>query len=180
MGKYDGVVQGLEKLPPEVRYASMGGVKYHEKVEAAKLADEFQDHTPTVLLTLYADLRRQAEEKEEEVKALNVRVEAAAQLLVEAYEMNSIDSLNVKKVGTLRTDYVPHTHVTDKAAFHQWCIDNGFEPQMSLPWQTVNSVMKEKLLSGEEVPECVSVYVKPTPVFTRDKSGLPQAGEEVK
>ena len=149
-------------------------------MEAAKAAEEFTDRTPTVLLTVYADLRRQAEEKEAEAKAIYVRVEAAAQLLVEAYEEHSIDSLNVKKVGTMRTDYVPHTHVTDKAAFHQWCKDNGFEAQMSLPWQTVNSVMKEKLLSGEEVPECVSVYVKPTPVFTRDKSGLPQAEEEVK
>jgi len=77
--------------------------------------------------------------------------------------------MKVKGVGVIRTDYLPHTYILDKPAYHQWCIDNGFLDQMQLSWQTTNSTMKEKLLSGEELPDCVEVYNKPTPVFTREK-----------
>ena len=167
MGKYDSVVQDLNKLPPEIRYSDAGGANYQYAVEQEKL--NWQDHTPSVLISQYAEQRALAEEKEEEAKALRLKVEAISQLLMEVYEAEGITSLKVKGVGTMRTDYPPYSKVVDREAFHQWCLDNGFGPQMNLPWQTTNSVVKERLLTGMDVPPGVDVYVKPTPVFSREK-----------
>ena len=164
MGKYDAIVLGLEKLPPEIRE---GGANYQYAVDQEKL--NYGDHTPSVLIVQYADLRAQAEEKDREAKALRLRVEAISQLLMEVYEAEGITSMKVQGVGTMRTDFPPYSHVVDKETYRQWCLDNGFGPQMSLPWQTTNSVVKERLLTGQDIPPGVDVYVKPTPTFTREK-----------
>ena len=168
VGKFDSITPGLPVLPPEIRYNAVGGAAYQAKVDEAK--GEFQDRKPSVLLTQYGDLRAQAEVKEREAKDLWLRVEAAAQLITEAYEAEGIPTMTVRGVGTMRTDHVPYAHVEDRGAFHEWALDHGYGPQMSLPWMTTNSIVKEMLLGGEDAPPGVTVYVKPTPVFTRDKS----------
>lgn len=167
MGKFDQVVAGLPRITPEVRYSGDGGANYQFKLDEAKEA--YQDRKPSVLLTQYARMRARVDRIESLLKKRKVQVEALSQLIVEAYEGHGITSMKVDKVGTLRTDYVPYSHVVDKSAYYTWCMENGFGPQMMLPWQTTNSVTKERLLSGEDAPPGIEVYVKPTPVFTREK-----------
>ena len=167
MGKFDEIVGGLARIPPEIRYSGSGGLNYQYKIDQAK--EKFTDRTPSVLITMYADLRAIADAKEDEAKELRVQVEAAAQLLMEVYEGEGITSLKIKDVGTFRTDFVPYSHVANKEEYHAWCLESGFGPQMTLPWQTTNSVTKERILSGQDAPPGVDVYVKPTPVFTREK-----------
>lgn len=167
MGKFDALIPGLKKLPLEIRYISSGGVKYQEKVEGAK--EEFTDRKASVLLAKYGELRAEADQKEIELKAASLKVEALAQLLSEVYEQEGITNLRVAGVGTFRTDFEPYSHVVEKNKYHEWLMENGFGPQLTLPWQTTNSVTKERLLSGEEAPPGVEVYLKVKPVFTREK-----------
>lgn len=192
MGKYDSVTKDLPKLPPDIAYAEQGGAKYQAKVDDAKanlcfcglLKDDpchserrFEpyhvfkpvERTPSALATMYADLRREADAKEAEAKAIRLRVEAVKQLLTDAFDGEGITSLDLRGVGSFRLQSEPYTHVTDRTSFLQWCRDNGFEDQLTLPWQTTNMAMKEELLAGKEPPECVGVYLKTTPYFTREK-----------
>jgi len=41
-----------------------------------------------------------------------------------------------------------------------WCVAEGLERQMSLPWQTTNSLTKARLLEGEPEPDGVTCYAK--------------------
>lgn len=167
MGKYDAVVKTLPKLPPEVRYSEQGGLSYQEKINKAK--EKIDAREPDQLLLLYASARAEAERLEEELSTASLIVEATGQMLMDACEAKGIDSIKVKGAGTLRPDYKPHVKIVDKAAFHEWCLQNGFEAQMDLQWNTTNSIMKERLLANEELPPGIQMYNKPTPVFTKEK-----------
>lgn len=140
--------------------------RQYEVEQAKKLVLE---RTPASLVTQYAAIRRECDDMDEKARDLGIRREAVEQLLVEVYEGEGITNLNVKGVGALRTQYAPYTRVVDKAMLHAWCLSKGFGPQMSLPWMTLNSTVSEILLSGEEPPPGVDVYIKPKLVLTREK-----------
>lgn len=166
MGKYDAVISKLERLPAEYRE---GGAAYQERINQAKTAEAFPDRTATGLMIKYAECRKKVDDLEDQLSAANLMVEAAAQLLVEVYEGEGLQSQRIGGVGTVRVEYKPHASVTNKEEFHAWCLENGFGPQMHLMWQTTNSIAKEKILNAEEPPPGVKVFNKPTPVLTREK-----------
>ena len=166
MGKYDAILANLPRYPVELQD---GGANRQYEIDQLKTDENFPDQTPSGLLVRYADIRREKESLEDQVSEQNRMLEAASQLLLAVYEGKGITSLQVKGVGTVRAQYEPYSSVTDKEAFHEWCLQNGFGPQMQLAWQTMNSVSKERLLNAEEPPPGVTVYVKPKPVLTREK-----------
>lgn len=166
MGKYDSVIAKLERLPAEYRE---GGAAYQERINQAKTQEEFPDRSASGLMIKYADCRRVIDDLEEKLSEAKVLVEAASQLLVEVYEGEGLQSQRIGGVGTVRVEYKPHASVVNKEEFHEWCLANGFGPQMHLMWQTTNSIAKEKILNAEEPPPGVKVFNKPTPVLTREK-----------
>ena len=164
MGKYDKVIVGLPKLP----WASgspHANEKYWEKVQIAK--GEFKGGS-TNLTKSYFEIRRERDVAEERLKALNLRLTALVWRIEELYEAEGIQSLKLTG-GALRLDPVPFAVVEKPEDFHQWCLDNGYGPQMNLIWQTTNSLMKERLLSGEPDLPGVKAFVKTTPTFTKPK-----------
>lgn len=164
MGKYDALTARLPKLPVELQQDDPN--RQYEVEQKKKLIVE---RTPSALVTQYAALRKESEAMDETQHDLGLRKEAMEQLLIEVYEGEGITNLNVKGVGALRTQYAPYTRVTDKAELHAWCLEKGFGSQMTLPWMTLNSTVSEILLSGEEPPPGVDVYIKPKLVLTREK-----------
>lgn len=165
MGKYDALVGRLPKLPVELAPDTDQNRQY--EVEQAKKL--FVERSPAALVTQYAGIRKECDEMDERARELGIRREAIEQLLVEVYEGEGITNLNVKGVGALRTQYAPYTRVVDKEQLHAWCLEQGFGPQMALPWMTLNSTVSEILLSGEDAPPGVDVYIKPKLVLTREK-----------
>jgi hypothetical protein len=164
VGKYDAVIANLPRLPTALKE---GGNNRQFEVDQKKA--EFPDRAPSALLTAYAALRAEADTMDEKRKELGLRIEAVADLIIEIYEGEGITSLRVAGIGTVRTQFDPYARVSDPSTFRQWCLDNGFGDQMQLPWMTMNSVAKERLLANEEPPPGVEVYVKPKPVLTREK-----------
>jgi hypothetical protein len=164
-GKYDSVIKErhIPRLPMEL---TEGGS--NRQYEIDKYKEQIEDRSPAGLATIYADVRREADELAEKEKAIGIKLEAVAQLLIDVYEGEGISSLNVLGVGSVRTQPSLHSQVKDKELFRTWCIENGLQAQMSLPWSTANSIVKERLLNGEETPG-VDVYFKTTPVLTRAK-----------
>lgn len=163
MGKFD-AFSNLPRIPHDLRE---GGTNYQFLVE--KIKDTFQDRRPSFLITAYSETRAVVEELEEKLSEAKLRVEAAAQLLVEAYEGEGITSLKVAGVGTVRIQLTPYSHVKDRETYQQWCLENNFLPQMQIPWSTTNSTVKERLLAGEEPPPGVDVFIKTQVFLTREK-----------
>jgi len=127
--------------------------KHQEKVDAAKATIS---GTPADLADLYRTLRGEKDELNDQLSEIQVRVDAVAQLLSDAYEQQGITSLKLDDGASVSVQLEPYARVEDKEAFRLWCLANGLERSMALPWTTANALTKERLLEGAPEPDGVT------------------------
>jgi hypothetical protein len=128
-----------------------GGIKTMKLVKAYGLARELKDGV--------AVMASQA----------NLLCDALEQFLKEAYEAEGLTSLNVDGLGTLSINPQPVGKVIDKDAFRQWCMANGYEEALSLPHQTMSSIVRERLLEGHAMPPGIEARIDDDVRLTREK-----------
>jgi len=131
---------------------------YQEKVEEAKakLVTELNiELKASVLAREYASLRAERDRIEDELSDVNLNLEAVSQLLIAQYETEGTTSVRLATGQTIRMQIEPYAQVQDREQYRLWCIANGLERSMMLPWQTTNSLVKERLLAGEVEPDGV-------------------------
>jgi hypothetical protein len=124
-----------------------------------ELQEEGFTTTPTIA-KLYADLRAEKDELEEQVSKAALRLEAAKQLLVDHMESDGITSLRLDTGRVLSTWVEPYVNVQDPEAFRLWCIEQGLERKMVLHHSTTASLVKERLQAGEPEPPGIMLYAK--------------------
>ena len=158
--KYAHVLPGLPRLA-----TSEGMLSSRDKVEAVK-----QGLAPLGSLDLtayYIGLRRQKAALMAQVKELNVSIEACRQLLVDSQmakapgwgEYGVADNaIRLATGDILRVQPKPHAKILDAEAFRLWCLKAGYERDMKLHPGKANSVVKERLVAGVELPDGVDVY----------------------
>lgn len=149
-GKYAHII---DKLP------KMLGTEpaYQEKVNAVKLEivkelTTFMPPSGADFARLYAEARAQKDEIEESLSGIDLQLTALAQLIDSQYEVEGVTSIRLESGPSVSVQYEPHTLVEDKEAYRLWCISQGFEKQMVLPWMSTNSIVKGMLLEGEPEP----------------------------
>lgn len=109
---------------------------------------------------IYAELRMVRNRIENWDSSFSVLLEAYEGLMIAQFEVEGVSSLKLLNGQPVSTFEEPYAQVTDKEAFRIWCVDQGLERQMTLPWQTVNKLAKDRLLEGEEEPPGVTLYAK--------------------
>ena len=87
-------------------------------------------------------------------------LEAYTKLLVDQYEVEGVMSLKLVTGESISDQPEPYAQVEDRDAFRQWCLDNGLERSLMLPWQTTNALTKDRLLNGLSEPDGVKAFVK--------------------
>jgi hypothetical protein len=113
----------------------------------------------------YNDCEEEIAERERELKEVKMRREAAERAMHQQMEAAGLDSVTV--AGFKWTPKVePYPSVKDKAAFRAWAGEK-MPDNLSLPFPTLKSVVKEALESGEELPPGIDVYLKGS--FSRTK-----------
>lgn len=132
--------------------------KHQEKVDALK-ASLVVERSPASLAQAYASLRREKDELSEQLSELQVRVDAVAQLLAEAYENEGVASLKLGDGSSVSVQLEPSAKVEDKEAFRLWCIANGLERSLQLWPSTTNALVKERLLEGAPEPDGVTAVM---------------------
>lgn len=181
--KFAGIINDLP--------AFAGDVNYQEKVEAVKkqICEEAGfDPSSSALARRYRDLRGSedvvslvAKERIEAIikefgkegieailSAVNMRIEAVSQMMIAQFEVDGdISSLKFADGGAVRVQYEPYAQVEDKAALRRWALANGLEESLALPWMTVNSITKQRLLDGDPEPPGVKAYAKTKVVLTK-------------
>ena len=135
-----------------------------EKMKALIIAD-IRDETqmpPTAarLAQEWADLRAAMDDLDDQKSAIQVQIDAYAQLLINQYEAEGIDKLHLESGDAPRLQYEPYAQVEDGAKFFEWCVKNGYKNSLQLPWQTRNKIVKDLLMEGEE-PDGVKIYNHP-------------------
>lgn len=103
------------------------------------------------------------------VSNVNLLIEAHAQIMADQFEVEGTKSLTLDDDigGTIRVQYEPQAKVVDRDAFRQWCIDEGLERQLMLPWMTTNMLTKQRLLGGEAEPPGVTAEARAKFVYTK-------------
>lgn len=151
-GKY---AQLLPKLP---RLTSPDA-PFQERVQAMKqlILDDTNASvlTSSELARAYREVRDELDRLDEATSRANLRLEAIKQMLVSQYEAEDIASVQLSDGATVRVQPEPYAQVKDKQAFRKWCIANGLEESLALPWLSTNSITKERLLAGLPEPDGV-------------------------
>jgi hypothetical protein len=162
MGKYTEALKGrpVYRDPDETRNA---------KVDALKAELKAQYPSPASVAKATAEQRLKIDAIEEVLKAEGLRLDALTALLVERYEDEDTSSIKLSDGGSVRVQIEPYASVEDRAKVRRWCIDNGMEELFTIPWATLNSVTKERLLDGEPEPDGVKIFLKNKVVVTKPK-----------
>ena len=159
MGKYSTVAS---KLPP----LQSDEQTYQENVEAIK--QEISSATQsTNFLHVYAEYRNARDAVREKLSAANLNLEAISQLLIEQFEVEGIESKRLDTGESLGFHPEPYPGINDPEEFRLWCLEQGLERSMKLPWQSTSAIVKERLLSGEAEPPGITTYAKSKLVFRR-------------
>lgn len=119
---------------------------------------------------VYKFLRDIKEELEAHESNVNLLLEAYGQLLDEQLEVECSTAVTLDNGFNVRVQKEPYTQIKDKEAFRKWCIENGYENEMQLYWQTANGICKERLLEGLPEPAGVELYSKPKVVVTKPRA----------
>lgn len=133
-----------------------------ERVEAAKetLLDVYGREPRTAdLVSRYMELRDEKAKAEEVVKDINVDLDAVQELIANQFEAEGVEALRTTE-GLLSMYVEPYTSVEDHDALREWCIKQGLERSLQLPWQTVNSLTKQLLEDGKPEPDGVTIFAK--------------------
>lgn len=156
-GKYTSVIDKLPRLTA-TKSEFDGGI-FQEKVDKKKA--EISISSSVALAELICNLRDQKDNLDEQMSVVNLELEAVSQLLVDAYEAEGVETVKLDRGPSVSVQMEPQIRVLDKEQFRLWCLDNGMEREMVLPYQTSNGLVKARLLNGEPNPEGADVAARP-------------------
>lgn len=157
-GKYSHLKDSMTKFS--------GEPEYQERVNRKK------DEIKTTLLTegtpvsaanlglVLVKARREKERLEELEKAQNLIIEAMTQELVELLESQDFTSLKLGNGISLSIKDDVYCTVKDKALFLKWIDDEGLRDLLTVNYQTMSSMVKTKIIEGEQIPPGVETYFK--------------------
>lgn len=108
---------------------------------------------------LYAAARQLADVVETLDKEVGLLVEAAQWVMADQMEAEGASGLRLDDGQPITTYPEPYAQVEDREKFRLWCIEQGLERQMALPWNTTNALVKRMLKEGEEEPPGVKAFM---------------------
>lgn len=136
---------------------------FQEKVDAekAELIKEFGDQISSAhVAKKFVELRAIKDQIKKQLKDANARATAVQQLLVDIYERDGNLSVTLEDGSAVDWTVEPIARVVVRDEFRRWCLENGYENQMTLPHQTMNAIVKDLLEVGQPNPPGTAVFVR--------------------
>lgn len=161
MGKYTKVIVGLPRIlsSDAARQVKVDRVKQELLNNLPRHASAFAQR--------YASLRAEKEHLKNELKAVELELEAVTQLLTDIYEAEGVQSVKLRSGAVIRQQVEPYAQVRDRDEFRIWCLRNELERSLMLPWPKTNAITKDMLLKGLNPPQGVDVFQKSKFVFQK-------------
>lgn len=88
--------------------------------------------------------------------------------MIKAMEADGTNMFRLDSGESLSIKDEPYTSVEDKPAFMKWLHETEQDDLLSVHYQTMNSMVKERLESGRNVPPGLKVFIKQS--ITRRKA----------
>lgn len=104
--------------------------------------------------------------KNEELKALNAEIEATERMLLERMEIDGIDTISIKGIGTAYVSIKDYPQVKDMDAFVRWCYENNRADMLQ---KRITATAYASYVQEENIiPDGTDVYQKSTINFRRN------------
>jgi hypothetical protein len=170
-GKYAHLIHKLPKI------VSTEPTEYQDKIELlkAQLQHSLTEISPVEYARVYRETLNAKAELEAEVYAANMQLEALSQLLIESQERQEDGwglygspetTLRLANGDSVRVQPEPYTTTENRDLTRDWFIQEGLTRLLSVPWQTLNTYNKERLLHGAPEVPGTKIYVKTKLVYT--------------
>lgn len=157
MGKYTKFESTLPRmLDPDAKYQDKINARKAEIIEG----DPLGTNRASLLAAKYVAVRKQKAEVNKLLRDVNLELEAYGQLISDAFEREGVTNMKLAAGVRVESHLEPYAQVTDRDAFRLWCIEQGLERSLQLPWGTTNSLVKERLVAGAPEPPGVSAFMK--------------------
>ena len=207
-GKYDHLLHKFKKMPPSylkqqerinLRKISLrecpncDGSGSVDLLSGGELCDlclgtgEWE-LTATRLAALYVIARADVATIMAAAAMASVELEALTQLLIDSQEDKAPEwgafgasdrGMKLTNGDALRVQPELHGTVKNKAAFRQWCFDNGQTTHMELPEKKTQDLVKLRLLNGQLDPDGIEVFTRARIVYTPLKmEGTPATSDD--
>lgn len=112
------------------------------------------------------NLKDQKDKKQEELKALNAEIEIQERNLIEKLELDGLDTVSIRGVGTAFVTVKDYPQVTDMESFVKWCYENN---RIDMIQKRISSTAYNQYVKDENImPDGTSVYQKSTLNFRRN------------
>lgn len=131
---------------------------YQEKINESKSTMIGLDTADVA--RVFVKTRNEKKALEAEISALNVVLEACSQLLVAQLEGQDVQKLTLTTGETVFLQSEPYPSVESKDQLRTWVLEQNMEEILSVHYQTLVGMVKDRLSNGEEPPPGVSVFLK--------------------
>jgi hypothetical protein len=162
------LAQAITQEPDFLRQASALAASY-TKLRAMRI---LLDHVESSLELRTKAIEQLALDQFENEATLAIRLdegvvlfeEAMADLVDEIMAVRSTD-LKLNLSPTVYYQSEPYAVVEDKDKFRKWCVENELGEQLQLWPTTTQSIVKQRLLAGDTLPDGVTATNKPKLTF---------------
>lgn len=114
-------------------------------------------------------LRKLKDEKDslnEQLKALNAEIEVQERSLIEKLEIDGLDTVSIRGLGTAFVTTKDYPQVDDMEAFVKWCYENN---RVDMIQKRISSTAYNQYVQEENImPEGTKVFQKSTLNFRRN------------
>jgi hypothetical protein len=108
-------------------------------------------------------LKKRRKEKDaitEQLSEINLEIEAAQNEILAEMDRLGVESLKLASGGSLFLRYEPYSKVTGMEELKTWMKKNKMTELLTVNWQTLNAVVKERFEEGQAAPSGVEVFLK--------------------
>jgi len=150
MGKYDklkGKLPAFEQEP-----------SFQQKVEEYK--SKCLQLETSELVKMFSSVRQTKKNLEEVISKANIELEALSQLLVENFEASGLTKITLESGLSCFQQTEPYSSVIDQASLLLAVKKEKLQNLLTLSWQTMNALNKERLVAGQPPLPGTAVFLK--------------------
>lgn len=169
MGKWDYLKGKYPKLPVDGDYRAKLDTILDAPAPAEVVSPGEEDLELTIrqlsdfqINKIYVGVRDQIDAHNVQLKQLNLEEEALTRLMVERFEEAGVHKVDFDNGTQIGISVEPYPYVSDQKAFMGWIKEKGLESMLTLNYQTMASLVKERLEGKvkEPLPAGVEVFMK--------------------
>jgi hypothetical protein len=164
MSKKPGKYAAFKSLYPKVPFEATVFEKMREVLDAPASPDmdalRVRDLPNTELKDIYVKARRAKDALDLQVSLLETQIAAYTYLFVQRMEEDDVTALPFTDGVQLGSSVEPYPNVKDRGALYKWVKDTEQTELLTLNYQTLASIVKQRLLEGETLPPGVEVFMK--------------------